>query len=631
MRLQLSRRRLIEQIAQEVMGTSGGGSTPPTDSGTMPYPNYASRADLPASTTIDSIAFVKDEDVFVVFNSTGWQDTGISWSDISANFATKTELAGKLDKSTADTLYAPIGSTGDSGTQINDANPLATTTTYSASKIENELKKKAEATHSHDTDYSPLTHTHDQLHTHTNKAELDRLGVSVDGTQLLIDGTPIVSEGSGSTGGSNIPVYATLSEVLAPNEAGLVIIAEGKLYKSALNGLGSDIIPAMTGQTTEGATITASSHYSTSEAWKVADDIGGSSGWMANSGPAWVQVDLGTPKSFAGISLMPPQNESFLDRGPKDFSVLISDNGVDWTSVLDITGETSWESLTPKLFEFPSGAVTARYMKLDILSNGGNAYHQIIEMELLKAKVEYLPSHYSVVEADEKFALKTSVGEVPKKLVQGFTIPAGGTAVMEGVKSNFPLVNIIKEAKVSTKLNTVNANASASSEYSTTTNAAWKSMDGSLSTNWRAANTDAPKIDGSSYWQYTFDSPQTVTDLVITNHATSYAYTPTELTVLVSADGVNFTEAERVPLTLGSNVITLSVAQAGIKAIRLSPSKNNGGTYYGWQPYEIVINGSQITNTPGNNVSWSQNVTTGELTLTNNGSTQESFKAVVLL
>lgn len=76
--------------------------------------------------------------------------------------------------------------------------------------LQNALNAKADAGHSHDSIYAAIGHSHTELHNHTNKATLDKIGES--GSNMTFNGQPL-SGGSAGVGTSELPAYST-NEVL---------------------------------------------------------------------------------------------------------------------------------------------------------------------------------------------------------------------------------------------------------------------------------------------------------------------------------------------------------------------------------------------------------------------------------
>jgi hypothetical protein len=163
----------------------------------------------------------------------------------------------------------------------------------------------------------------------------------------------------------------------------------------------TDAIPTMTGATTNGVTISASSEDASigASAWKVGDD-NISSLWVdtgffeGGTLPSWLKVDFGAgnTKTIAAYSIRAPGNSNALDNVPRswDFQGNDVDTGSDasWTT-LDTGGDqTDWSVSEKRIFTVGSPQAFRFYRwNIKEITGGGDASGEIALPE-----VELFPS-----------------------------------------------------------------------------------------------------------------------------------------------------------------------------------------------------------------------------------------------
>ncbi|WP_051263153.1 discoidin domain-containing protein [Tuberibacillus calidus] len=214
-----------------------------------------------------------------------------------------------------------------------------------------------------------------------NKDVLDKL--SENNGELEYNGQPIGGSGSG------IPMYDNIDSFPEPEQLDQIVFNKGdsSFYRSV--GLGSgNPIPKMTGNTTDGVTVSASSVYQNSSNYAAfkAFDGNASTYWTPNVNNAgWLQIDFGKQKIIKQYGF---KIGSF-NYSPKDFTFQGSNDGVNWDildseSITDwVAGETrNWEIEDPKPY---------RYYKLDITSVNHIDYQpQIWEISMVELLWERL-------------------------------------------------------------------------------------------------------------------------------------------------------------------------------------------------------------------------------------------------
>jgi hypothetical protein len=172
----------------------------------------------------------------------------------------------------------------------------------------------------------------------------------------------------------------------------------------------TDVIPDMTGPTTNGVTITASSQNTSvvngGEAWAAADDSNGTR-WMDTGNgkttlPSWWNVDFGSADTGAWPAVtsysLRPDGGGSLDNAPNTWRLLTGnyDTGTfatdtgKWTLVDERSNETGWSASERRTYERPdvdTGTVEKqRHWRLHFTAiDGGSDYLMVNEIEMFTA------------------------------------------------------------------------------------------------------------------------------------------------------------------------------------------------------------------------------------------------------
>ncbi|MBI5147778.1 MAG: fibronectin type III domain-containing protein [Parcubacteria group bacterium] len=100
--------------------------------------------------------------------------------------------------------------------------------------------------------------------------------------------------------------------------------------------------------------------------------------WMSNTMPAWISIDLGSPKAVGRVKIYPRDLET--NRYPKDMQLYGSSDNASWTSIASFTFASNasphWET-----FDI-SNSNAYRYYKINISTNYGGLYVGIAEIEM---------------------------------------------------------------------------------------------------------------------------------------------------------------------------------------------------------------------------------------------------------
>lgn len=124
--------------------------------------------------------------------------------------------------------------------------------------------------------------------------------------------------------------------------------------------------------------ISASSYYGSYYPWE-AFNGSISAGWLANGvGRAWLQLDFGSIMSVNRVRL--GAGWFNLGNAPKDFNILGSNDGVNFDTLLSVTGKSDWVKLESQDFTLP--LVSYRYYRIDAIRNNGGANYINIDYVL---------------------------------------------------------------------------------------------------------------------------------------------------------------------------------------------------------------------------------------------------------
>ncbi|MFJ7918077.1 MULTISPECIES: discoidin domain-containing protein [unclassified Lysinibacillus] len=106
----------------------------------------------------------------------------------------------------------------------------------------------------------------------------------------------------------------------------------------------------------------ASSVFSTTYSASKAFDLDNATYWttLANQHQnSWLMIDLGASKDINVVKLTP---SSYLNETPITFIIEASDNGNDWTKVLDVVGFKNWTAGVPVIFNM--NQTSSRYIRI---------------------------------------------------------------------------------------------------------------------------------------------------------------------------------------------------------------------------------------------------------------------------
>ena len=177
-------------------------------------------------------------------------------------------------------------------------------------------------------------------------------------------------------------------------------------------------VSAIFGSANTGTTSASStaSNYSSDEAFSVlSGEI--NEGWLTSSGvTGWLKwTDGGTidVRSFA-VSPIP----GGLTAAPKDFTFRYSDNDIDWTVALTVTGETSWGRSETRVFDIGSNGAH-KYWEINITDSDGSSQVGLLSLRPVLADGSVVSLVTKKVVTTTKTQFNTT--ETPTRLTDGNT------------------------------------------------------------------------------------------------------------------------------------------------------------------------------------------------------------------
>ncbi len=189
----------------------------------------------------------------------------------------------------------------------------------------------------------------------------------------------------------NAATYTTGREVVASVvDNRLVVQAKytGTANKIALADLSGNVLSGLgivTGPSTNlatGGTASASSSTAGYEASKANDGLyGDANAWKSGTaGSGWIQIDLGTAQTVSRVVWGRDEAGGLNTNVPKDYTIQVSTDGTNWTTVKTVTGHSFASAGENKTDVF--APVTARYVRLDVTATNDGLEPAIDELEI---------------------------------------------------------------------------------------------------------------------------------------------------------------------------------------------------------------------------------------------------------
>jgi hypothetical protein len=178
-----------------------------------------------------------------------------------------------------------------------------------------------------------------------------------------------------------------IESVQSGTNAGLAKFSLGtraKTYRRHLNKY-DNVVPVMTSDNTDGYIASASSEYSNNEgAWRAFDRT--TNQWTTVNGAntnAELKIQLPTAAACDKISVTGSNDAG---RSPKTFYVQGSNNGADWTTLVEQTAALSWGSSETKTWVNPH-PIPFLYYRLYVLTNNGSGFLSVRELSLVQETI----------------------------------------------------------------------------------------------------------------------------------------------------------------------------------------------------------------------------------------------------
>lgn len=206
-------------------------------------------------------------------------------------------------------------------------------------------------------------------------------------------------------------------------------VALADLSGSVLSGLG--IVTGASANLAVGAVATASSFTVGHEVAKINDGLyGDSNAWQSRvAGSGYIQIDLGSIQTVSRVNWSRDGSGALNDRVPRDYTVQVSSDGVNWTTVKSVTGHSFANAGDSANVVFAS--VSARYVRLDVTGTTDGLEPAIDELRVYNDTDMYganqlqagVDASFSIDGVHITRSSNTGLTDV----VQGLTIDLNGT------------------------------------------------------------------------------------------------------------------------------------------------------------------------------------------------------------
>lgn len=203
----------------------------------------------------------------------------------------------------------------------------------------------------------------------------------------------------------------------------LISSGDGNFYSTTRSILSSNIIPAMTSNTTPSGIASASSINSAAyDAWKAFDKADTTNGWMSSTGiiSGWLAYEFSETKLITEYTLK--CNTATPQRMPKNWTLEGSNDNFTTFDILDSrTNEASWVDTQIREYSFKNTKKYKNYRINITANNGATDFVCIGEMALF----EYTPSSLKILSSvnvsEQKYIAHGMDGELTINLSEGIT------------------------------------------------------------------------------------------------------------------------------------------------------------------------------------------------------------------
>ncbi|MGG3504994.1 discoidin domain-containing protein [Paenibacillus lautus] len=184
-------------------------------------------------------------------------------------------------------------------------------------------------------------------------------------------------------------------------------------------------IPAMTSDTTPSGIASASSMFNSRIfAYLAFNRVQETSGWTSNTiNPSWIQYEFPTPKLIRRYSM---KSDGYPNRMAKDWTLLGSNDGVNWVTLDTRVNQTAWGANSVRYFDFNNN-VDYKIYRINITANNGDTgaisldeiemFEYIYEYKALflnDGKIKYFSQPYY----SENLIPKMTSSQVPRGVVR---------------------------------------------------------------------------------------------------------------------------------------------------------------------------------------------------------------------
>lgn len=213
---------------------------------------------------------------------------------------------------------------------------------------------------------------------------------TLNATQLCDEDGANCTDLSGGISGASSLVDLTDTNVSTPSDMAILQWSSGSSKwvagapVSGCSAGSTDIMPTMSGSTTSGYTVTASSEESGHPGWDVFDGSTGiNNKWAMTGTSAILTIQLATSQVLAKYSIISVNESGQTNRTPKDWTFQGSLDGSTWVTLDSQASETGWSVNETRTYQF-SNTIAYTYYRLNVTDNNGGSLMAIGEMELFE-------------------------------------------------------------------------------------------------------------------------------------------------------------------------------------------------------------------------------------------------------
>jgi flagellar capping protein FliD len=217
---------------------------------------------------------------------------------------------------------------------------------------------------------------------YTGSIRVQDVVITIDETNNSLEGIRDAINGATYATGRGVTASVIDNRLVissqATGEANRVALAD--LSGNVLSSLG--IVSGSSVNLASGAMASASSFAAGYEATNVNDSLyGDGNAWQSSvAGSGYIELDLGSVQTVSRVNWSRDGSGAANDRVPQDYSIQVSSDGVNWTTVKTVTGHNFANAGESADDVFAS--VSARYVRLDVTATSDGLEPAIDELRV---------------------------------------------------------------------------------------------------------------------------------------------------------------------------------------------------------------------------------------------------------